>query len=474
MQRLYKFFICLSVLLISLIFSVSVVSADTDVKKPIIVSVNQNGARYINRPMITGLSSANTEVLIYVDGEYDGNAQINIEQTGTDNFYYQIKQELREGTHTIGALAKDKTSLKLSDFSLIEIFTIESLPAPTLIKPNEDTITGKVKPIITGLTVNNTFAHIFVDGKHNGKTEILEHTSGTANFSYKPFLNLTTGWHTVWARSEDASGRVSAASNALRFYIENQLPAPTAIKVDSRGSKRNQPLILGLSKNNTKIRIFIDHQLNGEFLVASHPSGTANFSYLPFLELKPGQHIIYATAVDSRGKESIWSNIVYYNVVATHVAVNGILEESVEATADKMEDELSDAKAMEDELSDAKVMAGEDEISVIDIEDKIKDVEKVDEIKPDEDQKTEDFIDEIDSEDATTSSDLKDILNFDQSSTSTEEGGLINESQEEQAKLKLNLVIFIVFLFAVIGWIFWVNRELIKEKREQNKQDKEK
>jgi len=450
MQRLCKLFSCLAILLISLIFSVTTVNADTDVKKPIITFVNQNGAQYVNRPFIIGLNSANTEVLIYVDGEYDGNAQINIEQTGTDNFYYQIKQELREGTHTIGALAKDKTSLRLSEFSLIEIFTIESLPAPTLIKPNEDTITGKVKPVMTGLTVNNTFVHIFVDGKHNGKTEILDHTSGTANFSYKPFLNLTTGWHTVWARAEDASGRVSPASSALRFYIENPMPAPIVIKVDSQGLKYNRPLITGLSKNSAKIRIFVDHQLNGEFLVANHQSGVANFSYLPFLELKPGQHIIYATAVDTRGKESIWSNVVYYNVARP-------------AT-----------EAIKDKSSDAEAMADKDEIGIIDLEEKIKDVENINEINLDENQKAEQIIDDekVDSDSATASSDLKDILNFDQSD-SEEESGLINESKEQQAKLKLNLIIFIVFLFAVIGWVFWVNRELIKEKREQNKQDKE-
>ncbi|MCK4540049.1 hypothetical protein KAU09_02765 [Candidatus Parcubacteria bacterium] len=432
MQRLYKFFSCLSILLIGLIFFVTAVNAGADVKKPIIVSINQNGA-HISRPLITGLTSANTEVLIYVDGEYDGNAQINIEQTGTDNFYYQIKQELREGTHTVSALAKDKTSLRLSEFSLFETFTIKSLPAPTLIEPDENTVTGKVKPVITGLTVNNTFVHIFVDGRHNGKTEILKHLSGTANFSYKPFLNLTTGWHTVWARAEDASGRVSSASKVLRFYIESPLPAPIVIKVDPRGSKYNRPFITGLSKNNTKIRIFIDRQLNGEFLVANHPSGTANFSYLPFLELRPGRHIIYATALDTRGKESLWSNIVYYNVIGARLAVKDILEEP------------ADAEAMEDK----------DEISIIDLGEKINDIgEKA-----------------IDSGSATVSPDLKDILNFDRS-TGTEEGGLMDESQEQQAKLKLNLIIFIIFLFAVIGWIFWVNRELIKEKREQNKQDK--
>ncbi|MEA1963492.1 MAG: Ig-like domain-containing protein, partial [Patescibacteria group bacterium] len=319
-------------------------------------------------------------------------------------------------------------------------------PAPTLIEPNEDAITGKVKPVITGLTVNNTFVHVFVDGKHNGKTEILKHSSGTANFSYKPFLNLTTGWHTVWARTEDASGRVSQTSKFLRFYIENPMPAPIVIKVDPR-AKYNQPLITGLSKNSAKIRIFINHKLNGEFLVANHESGTANFSYLPFLELKPGSHIIYATAVDTRGKESIWSNIVYYNAGA-RLAV------------------------------DSEARKEDNETNIIDLEEKIKDIEKIDEINLDkdiEDKKREakQIIDEgIDSESAAAGSDLADILSSVQSD-SEEESGLVDESHEVQSKLKLNLVIFIVFLFAVIGWVFWVNRELIKEKREQNKQDKE-
>ena len=62
---------------------------------------------------------------------------------------------------------------------------------------------------------------------------------------------------------------------------------------------------------------------------------------------------------------------------------------------------------------------------------------------------------------------IKNILEQDKASTS-EETGLINEAKENQGKLKLNLIIFIGFLLAVIVWIFWVNRELIKERREEN------
>ena len=52
--------------------------------------------------------------------------------------------------------------------------------------------------------------------------------------------------------------------------------------------------------------------------------------------------------------------------------------------------------------------------------------------------------------------------------------GLINESKEKQGKLRWNLFIFILFLIAVIVWIFWVNRELIKERQAQNKDDDKK
>ena len=50
--------------------------------------------------------------------------------------------------------------------------------------------------------------------------------------------------------------------------------------------------------------------------------------------------------------------------------------------------------------------------------------------------------------------------------------GAINESQKQQGKLNVNLIIFIAFLFAIIVWIFWVNRELIKERQEEDSKNK--
>ena len=48
---------------------------------------------------------------------------------------------------------------------------------------------------------------------------------------------------------------------------------------------------------------------------------------------------------------------------------------------------------------------------------------------------------------------------------------MIDEDKTGQSKLKLNLVIFIAFLLGIIIWVFWVNKELIKERRAKYKDE---
>lgn len=413
---------------------------------PLILSVEHGNQERI----VKGLVQENSEVMIYVDGTYFGNADVNRELTGTDNFYFRIKGDLREGTHTVSAVAKDRTSLRLSIFSDPIMFRVSGLPAPTLIEPNEKTVTGKVKPWVTGLSVNNTIVHIFIDGKHNGKTTLLNHPSGTANFAYKPFLNLAPGWHTLWARAEDGNGRISKASEVMRFRIEEPLPAPIVIDtVVNDNSSVEQPLITGLVKGDMKVRLFIDQHLNGEFYVSGKKTEAANFAYRPFLPLKPGKHIIYAVAVDERGKESVWSNIIHYVVP---IPVPTISEEGVVEEAEENE-EVGEVEEITEAVDDSQTEA---------------------ETSPTDDseiESSEDSTDEIDATDNNEAdSDIRDILDSGESATSGKTG-LVDESSEQQGKLRLNLAIFILFLLAVIGWIFWVNRELIRERREQNEKD---
>lgn len=272
------------------------------------------------------------------------------------------------------------------------------LKAPILIAPNSETVTAKVKPLITGLVKSDYDVLIYIDGVYNGKLANLTHKSGTANFAYKPFLNLSVGNHEAWAMAVDKNGNKSRVSNILRFKIELPMPAPTMYKpVVNAQSTKNKPFIVGLAKNNSIIKVFVDHKVVGEFKVENHQSGTANFAFKPQLDLTRGTHLIYTTATDLRGKESSWSNLIWFKVTKPAIIL-GVKEEKAKETENTISDNI---------------------------------------IPP--------------------------IKNTDASTTTS---GLIDESKQNQNKISSNLVVFILFLLGIIVWIFWVNKELVKERKE--------
>ncbi|MBU2260282.1 hypothetical protein KKC44_06815 [Patescibacteria group bacterium] len=422
---------------------------------------------------IRGLTQTNSEVLIYFNGIYAGMAKVSSESTDTDNFYYEHQPILPEGKHEIMVISRDKDSLISSPPIYVSHIVNDSpVPAPTLIRPTEKEAIGKVKPLITGLTINNSFVHIYIDGIHNGKTEILQHESGTANFSYKPFLNLKVGRHVIWAITEDAAGRKSSISNTLNFNIEEPMPAPTLFNpVINSKTSYYQPLIVGLAKNNSSIKIFIDHKFGGEFKAENHQSGTANFAYNSYEPLTRGDHIVYATAVDNRGKESKWSNIIYFTVrqpIITPIAQIEKTEAVGKIEEPSLEEDLflEEGLSREEELADIispKIVGVIDEIGKEANKDAA-DEKVINEMLPGED--------ELNIDDKISDQDIRKIIEeeVDEEKSNT---GLIDEGKKGQSKLGLNLIIFIAFLLGVIIWIFWVNRELIKERRAQREKEED-
>ncbi len=314
------------------------------------------------------------------------------------------------------------------------VLATEELPAPVIVTPNESTITGKVKPTITGLTKSGTSVYVYIDGKYNGKTEILNDDSGTANFSYRPFLNLSVGSHSIYAIAGDNNGRKSEPSPAVNFNVELPFPAPTLFApVVNKNTTVDKPFIVGLAKNNSIIRVFIDQKLFGEFKVNNDESGTADFAYLPFVGLTSGEHLVYTTAIDERGKESIWSNIIYFNVgPARQPKISAAAaEEKCEGEGDECALDKPEVLGTEFTPGDEAPGTGSSSVGGI--------------------------IDEV----------LKDKRD------TAAPGGLIDENRIRQGKINLNLVIFLLFLLAIIGWIFWVNREIIAEKRAEAGKEKE-
>lgn len=473
MQRNNKFsLLFVSFWLLSLfIFPLSLFAAT--VPAPTLIEVIQVFGKQDPQPIITGLTFGNTEVMIYVNGEFVGVATINQIDNPVRDFYFKVSNSLSAGSHTVTAIARDRNSLLVSQESNSLTFIIDELAAPTLIAPNQNSVTGKVKPFITGLTKTNTWVKIWIDGVLNGQTDIVKDESGTANFAYRPFLNLAVGEHTAWAITIDEFGRESQVSNTLRFKIEEPLPAPTLfIPVVNEATNISKPFIVGLAKNDVTIQVFIDKKLNGEFKVENHLSDAANFAYRPFLPLTPGPHLIYTVAIDSRGKTSRWSNLMSYTLRQPQIT-----EEAASETSEDIE-VLSSEGVFNEPLKDLIVLArlfktqGEVELT----SEQLSTLEELLRNRDDLDASPEEIaqLEELLQSQKFNGEQLDGVLDevneiLDQEiEAKDEEGGLINESRENQSKLKLNLVIFILFLLAVIVWIFWVNRELIKEKREQS------
>lgn len=399
--------------------------------------------------VVAGIAPAGSEVLIYLDGNFVGQAETEIISNQAEiNFNFQYKgDKLADGTHAIMAVAKDKTSLVLSAPSNEVKFTVNFLPAPTLIWPDEKTITAKIKPLIVGLTKSGSLVKIFIDGVYNGKTGILKHESDTANFAYEPFLNLSRGWHEVYIIAEDSAGRISQASEIMRFNIELPMPAPTMLApVVNSNTSANRPFIIGLAKNDSKIKIYIDKKYNGEFEVKNHPSGTANFAYKPAKPLTRGNHLVYAVAIDKRGKQSDWSNIVYF-----------LTKDSV--IAESAQEEKADTVAKIEESKEAPMINYGAPI--------ISESSGVIEKELDESE----AVKKLSQQDEAGLEKIKNLIGDNTAEKEKNSQGMINEGKLNQGKLRLSLALFILFLVGVVAWLLWVNRELIKERRAQNETD---
>jgi hypothetical protein len=423
------------------IFSVSPVKADS-ISAPTILAADKLISDFTTRPTIQGLTLAGTEVDIYIDDIYQGGARVNNTDTDTDNFFFQPSFDLGEGVHTVTAVAWAKDFSSNSKHSQEYVFFIEALPAPTLLIPNEEDVVSKLKPRILGLSKSATLIHFYIDGVYNGKTEIIRHESGTANFAYKPFLNLSRTEHVVWAVAEDASGRKSSISNTLNFIVEDPAVSPTLLTpVVNINSSEDQPFIVGLIKNDYKLQVFIDHKLNGEIYPEAHISGITNFAYKPFLSLSPGRHLIYTIGIDARGKESLWSNFIYYTVPDPRIldeAAEEVAVKSIQYTETKQREDSEKDKEMFDSI--AKTQNNVSTSSLRDNEKK----EKID---------------------------IESIIGSDEGDETDITGG-INENKEKQNNLKTNIVVFSFFLIAVVAWIFWVNKEIIKEKQKEIEENK--
>ncbi|MDD4333435.1 MAG: hypothetical protein PHT51_04970, partial [Patescibacteria group bacterium] len=274
MRRNKKVF--LYFLLFFALFSVFLVigsktASASQVNSPIIIEARSGVASLdFGKAFISGTTDINTEILIYIDGSYSGNALLADLGNGLVGFSFTTNDVLVSGSHEAMVLARDKTSLVLSQSARAN-FSVKPIPAPTLLSPDASALLGVLRPIISGLALSGTKVKIYLDDVLVKQTEILIHDSGTANFAYQPEKDLTKGEHFIYLIAESENGSKSEKSELVKIFIEDPMPAPTLLKqVVNKNSTVSQPFVVGLAKNNSLVKVYIDKKYDGEFQVVNH------------------------------------------------------------------------------------------------------------------------------------------------------------------------------------------------------------
>jgi hypothetical protein len=442
------YFLIFLVFFSSNFLSVCPIQAADGVQIPSIDKMNSVLSGNIGESLIQGKTVKGTEVLIYINGTFTGFAGIDDKSSATvNNYHYGLNTQLAAGQYSVMAVARDLTSMVLSPISKIYQFTVEPLPtppAPILISAKSGLVNNHLR--FVGLTQSGTYVNIFVDNRLIGQTETLMSNSGTADFALSVPANLNNGVHTIYAQSVNKYKVSSRNSNLITVKSGSALPAPVLkTKIVGQAGKLTVQNIVGWAKNDLSIKIFVDQEFIGQFRVKNDISGTANFALKIKKALTPGGHVIYTTALDNNGKESRPSNKIYFVITETTKA-----------------GQVNSAKPV------VKTELNQPEKAGIPGQPKLKINVKYNNQKNGSVEKGGKQPVTQPKKESADNKNNPSINNLPTGKSTSTETGIIDESKHAQSKLKLNLIIFILFLLAVIGWIFWVNRELIKERREEN------
>jgi hypothetical protein len=237
-RKISIFSVCLLSLASFIIPAYAQNEAITESDAPIILKTTkilEDGQVYVSAK---GLVKPNYDVLIYINGVYNGLANIS---QGNVNFslfnYFSTKIKNANNTEII-AIARNQETHLLSSPSQAQVDSIIektsfSQPAPKeTIGPTKHVVLAPIlktpqqkncenKPYISGFSKNQTTVKIFIDNKLYINLPATSSVSEIAFFSYIPGVSLDRGQHSVYAVAEDKNGNLSPRSNLLTFCISN-------------------------------------------------------------------------------------------------------------------------------------------------------------------------------------------------------------------------------------------------------------
>lgn len=306
------------------------------------------------------------------------------------------------------------------------ITSAATVKAPSILEVLEKYENGSRILEVKGLAPVDSEVLVYVNLQVAGIAKTNKENDSISSFFYSQKDRLPLGSYQVNVVARDnKSYTVSDFSGPMTVFekkpvIEKksapQVIPPTLLRsVVDTDSAYNQPKIIGQAIAGSRIEIFIDGKKDGNLILDKINEGTIQFEYVVREKLSAGQHEVFLYAFDNDNNQSERSNLIYVNVVGD--------DSGRVVTEDKAELKVEETETKAESLPEEK-----------------------------------------------TIDDLAAILNM---ATNTEDAatGITDENQKSKSSLTTNLFVFLLFLFAIIVWIFWVNRELIKEKDDSSDKD---
>lgn len=187
---------------------------------------------------VRGLVEPGHEVLIYLNGIYNGLANISQATANFSLFSYLSAIAVNVEKNEVMVIARDDETSALTPPVIAPINTIieksyikpvglqetikatnNLISAPILKTPSQKNCEST--PYISGFSKNQTTVSIYIDNRLYTSLHANSNIAETAFFSYVPVANFTRGQHTVYATAENKNGHVSPKSNTLSFCISD-------------------------------------------------------------------------------------------------------------------------------------------------------------------------------------------------------------------------------------------------------------
>lgn len=242
-------------------------------------------------PTITGTTSPNVAVTVFIDGV----SVCTTTSNGAGAFSCTPTMPLADGSRVVTATATNALGTAGPGSGVSFVVDTTAPATPTITSPANNTVIASTMPVLTGTAEPNSTVTVRVDGAVVGTAT----ADASGNWTLTP--TLTEGAHTIEVTSRDAAGNTSPPSMPVSLVVDLTAPAaPTVASPGSGAVTGPSPVFSGSAEPNSTVTVVVD----GMVLGTTVTDAMGAWAFPAPAPLAAGAHTVSATARDAAGNTS--------------------------------------------------------------------------------------------------------------------------------------------------------------------------